>query len=169
MTVAVLRAAAVVLGFWVAAPPAGAVGLSAADRQFVIAAGNMDNSQTALGRLALQRTSDPAVRRYAKQILADHARIEARLSAVVVPMGLALPIRLDAPIRGELTRLSRLSGPGFDRELIRWELLDFRYHVRQFGDEAAAGTNPQLKRFAREFLPVIEDQYRVAQQLAHRL
>ncbi len=140
--------------------------LSAVDRQFLLQAGNMGNSQPALAGLAARRAADPRVRRYARQLLADHARIEELLRRVARAIGATLPGRLDEPATRERSRLLRLSGSAFDREFLRFEVLDFRFHVEQFTREVAQGATPALRRFAREVRPTIEQHLRTALSLA---
>jgi putative membrane protein len=140
--------------------------LSTVDSQFLGQAGNMGNSQAALAGLAARRAASPAVRRYARRLVTDHARIERQLEAIAPAVGVALPVRLDGPASRELSRLSGLSGSAFDREFLRFETADFRFHVQQFTREIARGTNPILRRFATAVAPVIRDHARTAEALA---
>lgn len=147
-------------------PPPAAAPLGAADRQFLLQAGNMGTSQPALAGLAARKAADPRVRRYAQRLIADHARIEQHLRAGARATGATLPSRLDRPAARERSRLSRLSGRAFDHEFLRFETLDFRFHVEQFTREVAHERNFALKRFAREALPAIEQHLRTAVSLA---
>ncbi len=149
----------------VRAPEEAATSLNAVDRQFLLQAGNMGNSQPALAGLAVRKAADPLVRRYAQQLMADHATIEQRLRGVARAIGATLPSRLDEAATRERSRLLRLSGSAFDHEFLRFETLDFRFHVEQFTREV---TNPALKRFAQEVLPTIEQHLRTAVSLAAR-
>ncbi len=140
--------------------------LSEIDRAFLAQAGNMGNSQTVLAGLAATKATDPRVREYARRLVADHARIAQRLGDVARAIGTALPHRLDQPATRERARLASLSGRAFDHEFLRFEILDFRFHVAQFTREGAQGATPALRRFAQETLPTVTAHLRAAVSLA---
>ena len=57
-------------------------------------------------------------------------------------------------------RLSKLSGPEFDRAYMTAMLSDHRKDVNEFKMESTSGKDPDVKAFASKTLPTLEDHLR---------
>lgn len=58
----------------------------------------------------------------------------------------------------------KLSGPEFDREYMRTMVRDHERDISDFKREASAGRNPDVKNFASEALPKLEQQMKLARE-----
>lgn len=124
-----------------------------------------DNSETTLGKLASQRATTPAVRRFGAMLAVDHTKGRQQALPVVkryhVPVTTALAPEADA----EQHKLARLHGPAFDREFVRYMVHDHQQDIADFQGELKSGDPADVKALARQTLPVLRKHLRAAQSL----
>ena len=129
-------------------------------------------------RLAIQRSRRPSVKRYASALTGNFRGYYTRLTsgAGVFADFPALPADPNAPIKpfvderrvAMLNQLGAATGRGFDRLY-----MDMHLGVRQevlglYETYLRSGDDPALRAFARERLPVLEQQSQAARRLAGR-
>ena len=74
-------------------------------------------------RLALQRSRNPNVRRFAKRMIADHTALAARMNAMLARNGMGPPPPvLDSAHRYLLRQLATTPAPAFDRAYLSQQL-----------------------------------------------
>jgi putative membrane protein len=146
------------------APPAVIAALVNPDQDFLNRAVTGTAAQVELGRLAQHQGAAPAVRAFGAQIAAEHARMNARLTALSQRLGM-VP-NPDAP---DLSGMAALSGPEFDRQFIADQVKNQREALGLYESEAQAGQNPRLRSVARESLPMLRRDLRRTEELAARL
>jgi putative membrane protein len=134
------------------------------DQDFLNRAMTGTGAQVELGRLAQQQGAAPAVRAFGSQIAAEHARMHARLTSASQRLGM-VP-NAAAP---DLSGLTALSGPEFDRQFIADQVKNQREALGLFESEAQAGQTPRLRAVARESLPTLRRDLRRTEELAARL
>jgi putative membrane protein len=76
-----------------------------------------------------------------------------------------LPAAANPDEKKTLTELSKLKGAALDRAYIDDMVKDHQKDVQLFQQEAQSGTNPQLKSFAQETLPTLQQHLSQAQEL----
>src|SRR5207249_2943488 len=119
--------------------------------------------QIELGRLAEQRGFAPAVRSFGGHIAAEHARAHARLIALSQRFALIPTAR-----NPDLSRLTALSGPQFDQQFMADQVKNQQEALALFEGEAQNGQEPQLRRFAREWLPILRRDLQRAEVITTR-
>jgi putative membrane protein len=145
-----------------AAPPTAAAPPAAdLDQVFLDRAATGTAGEVALGELARARGVAPAVREFGGRIAVEHRRVHARLLALARRLR-----RLPNEAPPDVGRLAALSGPAFDRQFIADQVTDQREALGLFDSEAAAGRDPRLRAFAREWLPMLRRDLGRAQALA---
>jgi putative membrane protein len=85
---------------------------------FVVRAAIANMSEIELSELALEKSADPALRKYATQIIQDHKAAQAKLKAVAAPAKIALPGTVDEAHRKQKQALAEKVGVEFDREYV---------------------------------------------------
>jgi putative membrane protein len=148
---------------------AQAVAAPAGDAAFVHHAATDSMAEVALGRLAAQRASSPAVKQYGERLVADHAAANQELAAIAGRAGIALPTELDAEHRAAYTKLSALSGPEFDRAFMIEMMRDHQKAIQLFQQRAQGDGHPEISAFAARTLPVLQQHHAMAQQLHAQL
>ena len=155
-------AAAGVLGLSVL--PASAA-LNSTDRDFMhkAASGGMTEVQEA--QLAQQRATSPQVKQFAARMIDDHTQANNQLKQIARQHKVTLPARPDGKNQAEEQKLRGLNGAAFDQAYAQAELRDHQETVALFQQEAASGQDPDLKAFAQQTLPTLQQHLQMAQAL----
>jgi putative membrane protein len=139
--------------------------LSPGDTQFVQDASQAGATEIAASKLALTNSSDPQVRKFAQQMIADHAKLARSLDVVATEKGLGSSPGADSALVG---KLQGLKGDDFDKAYIDEVAVGgHQKAVELFQKESESGTDPQLKGAATHALPTIRHHLAMAQQLAN--
>jgi putative membrane protein len=144
--------------------PAGGTKLSPADQQFIQDASQSDATEIAASKIALKNSSDPRVKKFAQQMIADHTKLSHSMGALAAKKGFATTPSADSALVG---KLQTLKGQKFDEAYV--EQVGLEAHQRAvdlFQQESQSGTDSQLKAAAARALPVIKHHLEMAQQLA---
>ena len=136
---------------------------SAMDTTFAnkAAAGGMAEVQ--LGQLALKNGSSQDVKTFAQKMVDDHSKAGDKLKKVATKDGITLPSDMDTKDKAVYDRLAKLQGAAFDRAYIRDMVKDHRADVSEFEKEANKGTNADLKQFATDTLPTLQEHLKMAE------
>ena len=87
------------------------------------------------------------------------------LERIAAEVGTRLPGALDHDAQSMADRIQKLRGTELDRAYIRDMVEDHEKDVRSFQQEAQSGQNPQMKEFAQDVLPVLQQHLAEAQDL----
>jgi putative membrane protein len=138
--------------------------LSSADSTFATKAAQGGLAEVQLGQLAKDKASNQAVKDFGQRMIDDHTKANDDLKNVASKEGITLPTSLDAKDQATYDRLSKLSGPEFDKAYMHDMVMDHRTDVNEFRRESEHGANPGLKAFATRTLPVLEQHLSLAEQ-----
>jgi putative membrane protein len=135
------------------------------DASFAQDAASGGMAEVKLGQLAEQKGSSQTVKDFGKRMETDHSAAGDKLKNVASKDGMTIPDSLSQADRAEYDRLSRMSGPEFDKAYARAMVQDHQKDIAAFKQEANSGQNPDLKNFASETLPTLQEHLRMAQQM----
>jgi putative membrane protein len=145
---------------------AGAQGsLSQSDKMFIEKAAQDGKAEVELGQLAQEKASSDDVKNFAKQLVNDHQQANDQLQKIAQEKGISIPDKPDAKEQGEKDRLSKLNGADFDKAFMREAVKDHRQDIRQFRKEANSGKDQDVKSFASNTLPKLEEHLKMAQSM----
>jgi putative membrane protein len=139
--------------------------LSSQDRAFVEQAAQGNVAEVQEGQLAMRQAASPAVREFGRWMFTDHTGMDKWLAVVAVREGLQVPTTPNQEQAQRLSRLQGLRGEQFDRTYIPDQVQDHERTIALFQREAQSGQNPQLKFFAQQAIPVLEQHLAEAQEL----
>jgi putative membrane protein len=134
---------------------------------FLARAAMIDLFEVQSAQVALERTRNADVRRFAQQTAADHGRTSQELQALATAgqVAFAAPTRLDAP-RAEMLTALRDAGPeAFDARYIEQQVEAHNNILPLLREYADNGDNPALQDWARRTAPTIENHLQMAQAL----
>lgn len=137
-----------------------------ADSTFVKEAAMGGLAEVELGRLAAQKAQSADVKQFAQHMVDDHSKANDQLKPLAQQKGIDVPTQLTGKHKSEYDRLSRLSGAQFDRAYMQLMLQDHRKDVSDFRKESTSGKDPDVKQFASQTLPTLEDHLKMAQSTA---
>src|SRR5260370_36159124 len=127
------------------------------DPQFAAKAAQGSLAEVALGRLAAQKSQSETVRAFGERMATDHTKSKANLEKIAAQQNITLPEDLDKDAQKNYEKLSKLSGPGFDRAYAQDMVKDHKKDVAEFQKEASAGKNKTIRSFAADTLPTLHD------------
>ncbi len=133
-------------------------------QEFVARASAAGQTEVELGKLALEKSSAPDIKAFARKMVEDHGRTGQELAALAKQKGLALATGPNDAQRAALAGLRAKSGPDFDEAYAQQALKDHDEAVSLF---SAAGTleDKALAEFARRTLPKLTEHQQAAAQL----
>lgn len=148
----------------VAAAPVGPV-----DQQFAMQAAASDQFEIQSSQAALQQTRSPRVRQFAQRMIDAHTQTTQQLSQIASDKGMPLQPALEPQQQQMVSDLqSRRPGPAFDRAYLHDQVVGHQAAVEVFQNEIANGSDPELKAFAQQTLPAIQNHLRDARRLGGR-
>jgi putative membrane protein len=150
-----------------AAPPEAPASLNAVDFNFVGQANLGAPFQVDSGRLAETKGTSAAIRSYAHLIVTSHIPAVDALNVIlkqknITPSNTLLHGAYDATI----STLEADRRAAFDRDYVNGQVEYQKGNAALFEQEIQNGTDPDLKKFARQTLPKIVDHLQRAEKLA---
>jgi putative membrane protein len=104
------------------------------------------------------------VKQFGQKMVQDHQQANEKLQDVARNLGVTPPASLDAKDQKLKDRLSKLSGAQFDK-VYMWNMVhDHKQDIAEFQKEAQNGKNDQLKDFAQQTLPTLQEHLKLAEQ-----
>ncbi|HEY4338936.1 MAG TPA: DUF4142 domain-containing protein [Steroidobacteraceae bacterium] len=137
--------------------PLCAVAASGPDGTFYSHAAQGGISEVQLGKLALKKSEDSAVKAFAAQMIKDQAPANDKLRSVAASKNIKLPTKAGVREMAIKTKLEALSGETFDRSYIKAMLKDHEQDVAEFRTEATSGQDADAKAYAAETLPTLQE------------
>lgn len=141
-----------------------------ADRDFMRSAAQAGRAEVEAGRIALQKASDPAVKDFAQKMIDDHTQAGEKLQRLAASKGVELPAEPAAADRGRIAWAKTAAAADFDRRYVETFAVEaHRDAVARFRKEADRGRDADVKAFARELLPKLEEHLTIAESLRSRI
>ena len=130
--------------------------------KFASAAAQGGRAEVELGRLAVERGSNPAVTNFGQRMIEDHTKANSELMAIAKSKSIDLPNDLTFEQKSTIDKLSKLSGAEFDKEYMADMVSDHESDAKEFENQSQNGTDPELKAFAAKTLPLIQRHLQIA-------
>lgn len=174
LRIAMLVAAGALTTTWIGGQPAGGLAqaaepkatVSPADKQFLEDAYNINEGEILLGQLAQQNGMSQAVKDFGQRMIADHSRSLGVEMRAALRANVMLPTHVDATTQAQYADLSRRSGRDFDTAYADAMVSGHERAIRLFSDEATTGTNPAVRSYAQNELPMLQEHLKLARDLA---
>jgi putative membrane protein len=142
--------------------------LSTTDATFINMAGTAGFEEVTFGQLAQTKANNPAVRRFAAQMVADHTAANEQLAALGQRKQLTPPSSMDTSHDRLYQQLQTMRGRAFDKAYMEGQVQDHIMAVQAFETEAQSGTDPEVRRFAQQHLAAMQQHLQMARTLAGR-
>jgi putative membrane protein len=140
-----------------------ATSLAHADKSFMEKAAEGGMAEVETAKLAQQKAQAPEVKQFADRMVQDHTKANDQLKQIASSKQVQLPDKMDKSAQKEMDRLQKLSGAQFDQEYMKHEVSDHKKDVKEFQKEAKSAKDADVKRFASETLPTLEEHLKMAQ------
>lgn len=136
------------------------------DKKFVKDAALGGMAEVELGKLATQKAASDAVKQFGQKMVDDHTKANEQLKEVAGKENITIPDSLDSKHQSRIEKLSKLTGPNFDKAYIKDQVKDHKQDVSEFKSEADNGSDPNIKQFASNTLPILEQHLTLAKDLS---
>lgn len=137
--------------------------LSHSDREFIENAAKGGMAEVELAKIAQQRASSPEVKQFARTMERDHGQANEKLRQIAQAKGVTMPAGPTWGENHEASRLQKLSGEKFDRAYMDHMVKEHRKDVKDFRKQAQKAKDPEVRSFARETAPKLEQHLQMAQ------
>jgi len=143
--------------------------LSGRDKSFAMEAAMGGMAEVELGKLAQQNAQSDDVKQFGSRMVQDHTNANQQLMPILSAKDVTVPQQPAEKDRKTYDRLSKMRGAEFDRAYMRDMVQDHEKDVKKFRQEAQHGGDPDLKAFAQQTLPVLEQHLKMAQDTSKSL
>lgn len=151
-------------------PTAGqTVTLSTFDKDFLTKAAQGNMAEVRLGNLAAEKASSNDVKRFAQRMVTDHTQAGQQLNQLATTLNFTPPQDLNPEQQNAISRLETASGKDFDREYMKMMVDDHRKDISEFERAAAQATNPDVKQFASQLLPTLNEHAKLAHEISAKV
>ena len=140
--------------------------LAPADRQFIKKAAEGGLAEVQLGQLATEKADSQDVKQFGQRMVDDHTKANDQLKQVASQKGVTVPDKLSPKDAATKARLEKLSGKAFDRAYMRDMVMDHTKDVSEFRLESKNAKDPDVKNFASQTLPTLQDHLKEAKSIA---
>jgi putative membrane protein len=136
------------------------------DQTFVTKAGQAGMAEVELSKLALLKSQDDEVRKFAQKMVTDHEKANMELKAIAQKQGLTVPKDVDPRHKAKMEEIKSQSGEDFESAYSMAMQKDHDKAVELFTQASKAdGLNSDLKAFAAKTLPTLEQHHHLAASL----
>jgi putative membrane protein len=122
-------------------------------------------AEVELGNVAQQNASSEAVKQFGQRMVQDHSKAGKELERLVSKKGIVLSKTVDEDQRTDAVKFSKLSGSNFDRAYMREMVDDHKKTLEEFQRQADSAQDPDVRSFAANSLPNLQDHLRQAQEV----
>jgi putative membrane protein len=156
----VVAAAAMGLSGCVSTPAPTSMAMMTSTAQFVPTATASNTFEIESSRIALRKSRDPEVRRFANQMIRDHSRAARQMVASARSAGIAAPpAALDSRHQTMVDQLAAAPAGQFDALYVQMQQQAHQEAVALFTAYSQGGDNPTMVAFAQETLPTLQMHY----------
>ena len=139
---------------------------ASADVAFMKQAAENGHAEVESSRMALQKSPDPQVKRFAQTMVDDHQKAGAELKQLASSKGVEVPAEPSLIQRAKLKLLSASDGAEFSRNYMESMGVEAHKETIELFQKAATGAqDPDVKAFATKTLPTLKKHLSMAQEL----
>jgi putative membrane protein len=128
------------------------------------AQGNLFEIQA--GQLAQERAQNQDVKQFAQKLVQDHQQANQKLQQIAQSKGIDLPKELDESHQAMLQKMQKLQGKHFEKHFVYGQVAGHVMNVLIFRDASQELQDNDLKQFAAQTLPKLQQHLQMAERLA---
>jgi putative membrane protein len=121
-------------------------------------------AEVELGKLALSKSQDEAIRNFAQRMVTDHGKANQELKTIAKRKNIDVPTSLDSKHQSLVQSLNAKSGAAFDAAYAEHMQADHSKAIALF-EGASKSSDEDLAAFAKKTLPTLEEHKQMADAL----
>lgn len=134
----------------------GGIAVDEADAKFTTQAAVGGMAEVELGKLALEKSSNPQVKEFATMMVKDHGMANTELMAIAKQKNITLPSTVDDEHKKKMDDLSKKSGADFDKAYVDAMVSGHKSTLKLMEDELRDAKDADLKAFATKTAPIVQ-------------
>lgn len=134
----------------------GGIAVDEADAKFTTEAAVGGMAEVELGKLALEKSSNPQVKEFATMMVKDHGMANTELMAIAKQKNITLPSTVDDEHKKKMEDLSKKTGTDFDKAYVSAMVDGHKSTLKLMEDESKDGKDADLKAFATKTAPIVQ-------------
>jgi putative membrane protein len=137
-------------------------------QDFMIAAAEGGKVEVETSKAALTKSQNPEVKKFAQMMVTDHTKADAELKSLAAKKNVTLPP--DAGSRkDDVDALNKTEAADFDAAYVDQMVDDHETTVEMFEEQAANGSDPEVKAFAAKTLPTLKSHLEMIKAIQAKL
>jgi len=134
----------------------GGIAVEEADAKFTTEAAVGGMAEVELGKMALEKSSNPQVKEFATMMVKDHGMANTELMAIAKQKNITLPSTVDDEHKKKMEDLSKKTGTDFDKAYVSAMVDGHKSTLKLMEDESKDGKDADLKAFATKTAPIVQ-------------
>lgn len=139
--------------------------LTPADYKFAKEAARGGQFEVNLGNVAQSNSKNAPVQQFGQHMVADHTKAGQDLQAIAARKGATLPADLTSHQQKEIDKLSKLTGPEFDKAYMAVMVRAHKMDEKLFTKASEDVQDGDLKAFAGNTLTIVQSHLKMAEDL----
>ena len=139
------------------------------DAGFIQQVAQDGKAEVDLAQLAQRKAQSPEVKALAQRLATDHMKSNQQLLQVAQKEGVQPPSSASKDGSKARSELEKLNGQAFDQAFVKEIVQDHQKDIQFFQRQQNSLQDPQLKSFAQQTLPVLQQHLQMAQQVASQI
>jgi putative membrane protein len=123
-------------------------------------------AEVQLGKLAVDKASDPTIKNFGAMMVKDHSAANEELKSLAASKSISLPDGPGVAADAKKTELEVLSGSSFDKSYLSNQIKAHKSTVSLLHKEISSGKDPEAKAFAQKVLPTVQSHLNAAEKIA---
>lgn len=132
------------------------------DTQWAVAVADLGMLEVRLSKLALERSTTPAVKQFAQTMVDDHSKANDELTALAGQKNISLPTALSDKSQKKYNDLLEKTGKDFEDAYTDCMVKDHKDAVDKFKKQAEKGEDGELKSWAAGKVAALEQHLEMA-------
>ena len=133
------------------------------DKLFLLEVADIRMMDWAEGNLAVERGTAP-YQKYGRRLMQDQDMMMKDLRELAASKNLVLPKEIGEERTEGLNYLKAANGDWFNRRFRRMIIKDHKHDIREF-KSASESKDPEISKFARQYIPMLEHHLQMARDL----
>lgn len=147
--------------------PAVAQDTTSSDKSFLHEASEGNLFEVNLAKLALQKSQDANVRKFATKMIEDHEKLSRDMKPLMAKLGAKPATSPSIGDRAKYEELKLKSGIDFDRAYVETMVKNHNDDLQKFMDEVKKTTNPDVKAAVSKGESTIREHTEMIDNIAH--
>jgi putative membrane protein len=135
------------------------------DSDFVMKAAQGGMEEVELGKLASSKGANASVKQFGDRMVSDHSKANDELKMAAQKDNVTVPSELSKKQQDDVAKLNKLDGAAFDKAYAKMMVSDHKEDISLFEKEAKSGKDANVKAFAQQTLPTLQEHLRLAQAM----